>query len=143
MTFLTQAATQRYFVGRACRPRNTTRDRFGWPAKQIPPAVTAELSTRSTITQKGRGCKRARAHTHTHTHTHTHNFVITSVPPPFVQIVSKLPESWYMEGSTVTRPLLGLGRYLVHLADVLYRSTVGHPDIERQQTRFVGGCGSV
>lgn len=51
-------------------------------------------------------------------------------------IISKLPELWYMEGSTVTRPLLGLGRYLVHLATVLYRSTVGHPDIERQQTRL-------
>lgn len=51
-------------------------------------------------------------------------------------IVSKLPEPWYAEGSTVTRPLLGLGRYLVHLAGVLYRSTVGHPDVERQQTRL-------
>lgn len=55
------------------------------------------------------------------------------------QIISHLPESWYQEGSVVTRPLQGLVRYLVHLAELLHRASIASPDIQRQKTRLAQG----
>lgn len=57
----------------------------------------------------------------------------------FPQIISHLPESWYQEGSVVTRPLQGLVRYLVHLAELLHRASIASPDIQRQKTRLAQG----
>ena len=35
----------------------------------------------------------------------------------------------------VSRPLQGLIRFLVHLAEQLYRAAAGQPDVERANTR--------
>ena len=37
----------------------------------------------------------------------------------------------------VTRPLQGLTRYLVNLAELLHRASIGSPDLQRQKTRLV------
>ena len=54
------------------------------------------------------------------------------------QIISLIPTSWYKDGSVVTRPLQGLVRFLVHLAEQLHRASIGQPDVERKNSRLVG-----
>lgn len=51
-------------------------------------------------------------------------------------IISKLPPSWFSEGSTVTRPLQGMARYLTHLAELLHRASITSPDHEKKKTRL-------
>lgn len=52
------------------------------------------------------------------------------------QVVSLIPTSWYKDGSMVTRPMQGLVRFLVHLAEQLHRASIGQPDLERKTARL-------
>lgn len=54
-----------------------------------------------------------------------------------LQLVSLVPVAWYGDGGVGTRPLEGLVRYTVHLADSLHRAAAGQNDVERSTTKLV------
>ncbi len=64
-------------------------------------------------------------------------YILVSDDTATPQLVSLVPVAWYGQDGVGARPLEGLVRYTVHLADCLSRAAAGQNDLERSITRLV------